>query len=54
MAQRGKSKTKTSASKARKRQATKDLSPRESKRVKGGATDFSFTPKVNKASPTLF
>ena len=43
-----KGKTKTT-----KRQRIKELSPKDSKRVKGGAGDFSFTPKINKASPSL-
>jgi type VI protein secretion system component Hcp len=55
MGRTSKSKAKTSASKAKKRQRIKDLSPKDSKQVKGGTvSDISFTKQVNKASPVLF
>ena len=57
MGRTSKSKAKTSASKARKRQGIKDLSVKDSKQVKGGKVttqDIHFTTTVNKASPTLF
>jgi len=47
---KSKSKTKTT-----KRQRIKDLSPKDDKQVKGGTvSNFSFTQKVDKASPVLF
>jgi type VI protein secretion system component Hcp len=46
MGKKGKSKTRT-------RNAVKDLTPKDSKHVKGGHRDFVITKVVDKSSPTL-